>query len=116
MSMSSQERAGERNQAETGAPVLTVPNQVSPPLYCERVNELPVPIKAPEKMYASADSPNVGITPTPHTVCYAVGMKSTKERASVQLRIYPSSHEKLRRLAFKKRLSLAKVVRDLLSV
>ena len=38
-----------------------------------------------------------------------------RERATKQLRIYPSSYEKLRTLAFRKRGSLAAIIRDLLA-
>jgi hypothetical protein len=42
-------------------------------------------------------------------------MRKLKERATKQLRIYPSSYEKLRTLAFKRRVSLAAIIRDLVT-
>jgi hypothetical protein len=42
-------------------------------------------------------------------------MTKTKERATKQLRIYPSVYEKLRVLAFKRRKSLAAVIGELVA-
>jgi len=38
-----------------------------------------------------------------------------RERATKQLRIYPSSYEKLRTLAFKRRVSLAAIIGELIA-
>jgi hypothetical protein len=42
-------------------------------------------------------------------------MTKVKERATKQLCIYPSSYEKLRILAFKRRSTLPRIVRELLA-